>query len=429
MSRRRLLSLLFAACLALAPAIASAEIVRGGGNPAGPLDLSRAKVGQHTLQLLAEIETSRPLPRLQLLGSHPTLKESTAERYLCLNVASPAIGRRLLCPSGRIRKGRIDVGVSVVTRRGTRREGFVTASVNRGRRSLKLEFGLRSLGLKPGRLSFSVQSSWYGPDCQAPSADRAGGRATCRDRLPGQGSGTTRVFPVRRVGCRGFSDTKVFNGPRSRREVALTFDDGPSVYTPQILSILERYDTRATFFDIGQQVPPYAAYANRVLAQGSDLGNHSTQHDVGPGKADIANTNRVIEKSTGFRPCLFRPPTGVLPASTQSAVESLRMVSVVWDVDTSDYSQPGANAIVSRATNVRPGSIVLMHDGGGPRNQTVDALPQIIEKLKSRGYRLVTVTEMLGGRYELDEVHRTPRAFRPITLEALLTPPPAYAGP
>jgi len=76
--------------MTLAPAITSAEIIRGGAHAAGPLDLSKAKVGQHTLHLLATLETSRPLPRLQLLGAHPTLEESKAERYLCLNLASPA---------------------------------------------------------------------------------------------------------------------------------------------------------------------------------------------------------------------------------------------------------------------------------------------------------------------------------------------------
>ena len=87
----------------------------------------------------------------------------------------------------------------------------------------------------------------------------------------------------------------------------------------------------------------------------------------------------------------------------------MHMVSVLWDTDTQDYNLPGPATIKARATSVQPGSIVLMHDGGGPRNQTVAALPGIIENLQRRGYRLVTMTKMLGGRYRYGEVRRTRR--------------------
>ena len=421
---RRLPLLLVALCCAAAPASTHAEIVRGGKHAAGPLDLVAAKVGQHERRLRIRIETTRRLPRLRALDPHPSMRERRAERFLCLNLASPAIGRRLLCPAGGIHHGRVDVGISVVGRGGTRAKGAVPAVVERGKRFIGLEINLRTLGLKPGRLTFSAQSSWSGPGCRA----RRGGTA-CRDRVPGEGSGSTRVYPVRRVGCHGFSDYNVFSGPGDRKEVALTFDDGPSVYTPKVLRILEHHHARATFFEIGAQVPSYSAYSNRVLAQGSELGNHTMNHEVGAGKANLAATSRIIEKQTGFSPCMFRPPEGVLPGSTLAAAEALHMVSVRWNVETSDYTLPGSDAIYSRATKVEPGSIVLMHDGGGPRSQTVAALPRIIENLKSRGYHLVTMTELLNGRYEIAEVHRKQRTFPPVSLETLLTPPVIRPGP
>ncbi len=425
MSRRSVALIVALLCIAV-PATAGAEIVRDGKDAAGPLDLVKVKLGQHDLRLVARIETSRPLPRLRLLEAHPGLKRRRAERYLCLNVASPSIGRRLLCPAGGIRHGRLDVGVSVIGRHGPRRAGSSSAGVSRGKRQIELALNLRKLGLKPGRLTFSAQSSWYGPACRVPG-DRRGRRTVCRDRAPRRGSGTTRIYPVRRVGCGGFSDHNVFNGPGNRKRVALTFDDGPSVYTPQILKILENHNAHATFFQTGSQVPVYSAYSRRVLAQGSELGNHSMRHAVGPGKGDIAQTNRVIENATGFRPCMFRPPEGVLPAATQAAVEALHMVSVRWSVETSDYTLPGAGTIYSRAVKVQPGSIVLMHDGGGPRGQTVAALPHIIENLKSRGYRLVTLTELLGGRYELAEVHRRGRVAQSRSASSRSNTTPALA--
>jgi peptidoglycan/xylan/chitin deacetylase (PgdA/CDA1 family) len=206
------------------------------------------------------------------------------------------------------------------------------------------------------------------------------------------------------VGCAGAGHGKVFNGPRSRKRVALTFDDGPSAYTPQILRILEHHDAHATFFEIGEQVPAYPGYTRAILAQGSELGNHTWRHTIGSSEG-MARTSHLIERASGFRPCMFRPPGGELTASQAAEARRLHMAQVIWDVDTRDWSRPGTGAIISRATAVQPGSIVLMHDGGGPREQTVAALPHIIANLKSRGYHLVTLTRLLGGHYRVAEAH------------------------
>ena len=279
-------------------------------------------------------------------------------------------------------------------------------------------------------MAFTAQTSWYGPGCRGDGAGRAPGNdLACIDRAPQQKAGSIRLYPLRRVGCGGTSTEAIRHGPGGRKVVALTFDDGPSVYTPQVLQILNKYEVHATFFVIGEQVPTYAGYARAVLAQGSELANHTMHHDMGPGRGDLAETDRVIQDTTGFEPCMFRPPGGYLPNSTEDAARSLGMTSVLWDVDTRDYTLPGSATIASRATSVQPGSIVLMHDGGGPRDQTVEALPRIIKNLRHRGYRLVTMTQMLGGRYRLAEDHRPKRDPMDMGFVPGLPPPVFREGP
>ena len=197
----------------------------------------------------------------------------------------------------------------------------------------------------------------------------------------------------------------VSSGSRKRKDVALTFDDGPSPYTPEVLGVLAAHHVHATFFEIGEQVPAYPSMVRRIVQQGNDVADHSLHHEDGPGEESIRQTRDLIESASGFRPCMFRPPGGYEPASTLAAAEALKMVSVIWDVDTRDWTRPGSGSIYATATSVQPGSIVLMHDGGGDRSETVAALPGIIKNLKSRGYHLVTMTHLLNGHYEYAEDH------------------------
>jgi len=399
--RARALTVLVAtALLAAAPQAAAAATAHDPPDIPGPLDLVKVKVAQEGAKLRARIGTSSPLPRLRELRAHPAFEPGRAERYLCLNLAAHSIGRRLYCPAGRVRHGRIAVGVSVVGKRSIRGKGSVRARIERSKRGMVLRIGLGALGIDPGRLGFSARSGWYGPAC-VPGAGR--GPAVCVDRAPPEGAAHTRINPLRRVGCTGVGHGRVFRGPSRHKWVALTFDDGPSVYTDDVLRILDHHHVHATFFQIGQQVPAYAALDRKILAHGNELGNHSWRHAMGPGKADLRQTSDVIERATGFRPCMFRPPGGYLPAATAAAASALGMVSVIWDVDPRDWALPGSGSIYHVATSGGRGSIVLMHDGGGNRSQTVAALPAIIRSYKSRGYRLRTLTQLLGGRYVLAE--------------------------
>jgi peptidoglycan/xylan/chitin deacetylase (PgdA/CDA1 family) len=204
---------------------------------------------------------------------------------------------------------------------------------------------------------------------------------------------------VRAVGCTGGGAELVTNGPRDRKTVALTFDDGPSEYTDGFLDVLRRHHARGTFFEIGQEVPGRADVMRRILREGSEIGNHSMHHDLYPGAADMAATNSVIRAATGFEPCLFRPPGGGVNSAVIGAAGGLGMSTVNWDVDPTDWANPGSAAIYSRVVGaVRPGSIVIMHDGGGNRGGTLAALPRIIEALRARGYRFATVSALLGHR-------------------------------
>jgi peptidoglycan/xylan/chitin deacetylase (PgdA/CDA1 family) len=214
------------------------------------------------------------------------------------------------------------------------------------------------------------------------------------------GNGGTPVGAREVVGCTSGSGPAVAAGPRSRRAVALTFDDGPSTaYTPAILAILERLHASATFFEEGKHVTGREALMRRILASGDEIGNHSFNHPRDPGFDQLAATNRLIRGATGFTPCLFRPPYGLVDPKVESAVRRNDLQTVLWSVDSNDDKHPGAGAIRTRVLSLaQPGSIVLMHDGGH-HPQTVTALPAIVRGLHARGLSLVTVTQLLGGRF------------------------------
>ncbi len=225
----------------------------------------------------------------------------------------------------------------------------------------------------------------------------------CFDALPADGA-VLRLRAPQPTGCTPAGPAYVTNGSRSRHVVALTFDDGPSTYTPAVLDLLEREGIHATFFLIGEQVAGYASFAKRALAEGHMLGDHTWNHaNVSGGGAfasgEITSAASAIQKATGFRPCLFRAPGGAVSSSLIGLAHGLGFTTVQWDVDPQDWSLPGSGAISSRILgHVQNGSIVLMHDGGGPRSQTLAALPGIIHTLKARGYGFVTVTQLLGAR-------------------------------
>ncbi|MEU9048596.1 MULTISPECIES: polysaccharide deacetylase family protein [unclassified Kitasatospora] len=181
--------------------------------------------------------------------------------------------------------------------------------------------------------------------------------------------------------------------------VYLTFDDGPSpAYTPKVLATLARYGVRATFFEIGQNVSAHPSLTAQVARQGHSVQNHSWSHpdlrrlSGSALNSQVSSTDRAIRAQTGRTPTCLRPPYGAVNAAVRSRAAALGKQVVLWSVDPTDWSRPGTEAIRSRVlNNVRPGSVILLHDGGGDRSQTVAALPAIISTLKARGYGFATL--------------------------------------
>jgi peptidoglycan/xylan/chitin deacetylase (PgdA/CDA1 family) len=221
---------------------------------------------------------------------------------------------------------------------------------------------------------------------QADAARRAGGPQA------------RRLF--RTVGCRS-TGGPYRHGP-ARREVAIGFDDGPSRETGAFVRMLERSHARATFFVVGRFVTSARrAELLRELRDGDAIGDHTFSHPnltLTPRvRAQLQWTLGAVRSQTGYTPCVFRPPYGAFDRRVLGAARALGLATVLWSVDPSDYRRPGVRAIVRRVlAAVRPGSIIVSHDGGGPRGETLRAYPHIIAALHARGYRLVTVPTLLG---------------------------------
>ena len=178
----------------------------------------------------------------------------------------------------------------------------------------------------------------------------------------------------------------IARGSRHRDDVALTFDDGPSPYTPEILAILRRTHVRATFFEIGANIAAYPRIAAQVHRDGMLIGDHTQTHPPLATLSAAAQTGqlracaREIESIGAPFPVLWRPPYGSFNATTLSVTHDLHMLMVLWSVDTSDYARPGAARIEYTAlSGARGGTILLFHDGGGNRSCSRSVRQRIIE--------------------------------------------------
>lgn len=206
----------------------------------------------------------------------------------------------------------------------------------------------------------------------------------------------------RPVGCRVNGQAALYtHGPR-KREVALTFDDGPASLTQSFVRMLKANGAVATFFAVGEHVVPrYRATMREELRDGDAIGDHSWSHPDLVLSDEVASqlrrARKAIRRETGYTPCVFRPPYGAYDVAVLRTAKALRFATVNWDVDPVDWALPGVGTIEQRVlAQVQPGSIVLSHDGGGPRQQTLSAYPYIIRALRLRGYRFVTVPQLLG---------------------------------
>ncbi len=179
----------------------------------------------------------------------------------------------------------------------------------------------------------------------------------------------------------------------------LTFDDGPAECTPALLAVLARHGVHATFFVVGRRVARGRELVRRIAAEGHTVGNHSWSHpdlrtlESDALRVELERTSDAIERATGERPSLFRPPYGFTNRNVEAAASALGMRSVLWDVSTDDWLRPGVEAIGEVLRAAPPGAVVLMHDGRaragrGDRRQTVAAVERLLaERRPARAAR------------------------------------------
>ncbi len=189
---------------------------------------------------------------------------------------------------------------------------------------------------------------------------------------------------------------------KTRQKVfALTFDDGPDpTYTPQVLKILRQKHAPATFFMIGKMVRAHALTGQLVVRAGHPIGGHSWTHPKRTHNpaSEIELTDAMIKEKLGITPTMFRPPYGMLKNGLAREASKHNEDVILWSSDSADYSKHSSAAHIKANVmrNLAPGGIALMHDGGGNRSKTVAALPGLIDGIRNRGYKLVTVPELLN---------------------------------
>ena len=202
----------------------------------------------------------------------------------------------------------------------------------------------------------------------------------------------------------------VYHENVKEKVVALTFDDGPSPqWTPLILDELKKANVKATFFMLGEHVKKYPQVARRVAAEGHDIGNHTYSHHVliyykmDELESEIKQAENVIRQVTGKTTVFFRPPKAWLTGEEKQKIKELGYQVVLWSLNSKDWVTFDDKYIIKYLLHhVRPGDIILFHDSGGVftveggnRKETVLAIRKLIERLKERGYRCVTVSELL----------------------------------
>jgi peptidoglycan/xylan/chitin deacetylase (PgdA/CDA1 family) len=372
------------------PAVATAAAANPGA--VAPIRVHASSLRQVGPRLVWHVDTEDPFSANELARDR---------RSLCLLIErvseATVVGQVCVKHPGDRRRPKL------VYRRVTRSGGVggevIEAAVSRtNAQDLTASFLPASVGVDYRPLRWQVLSTARPPACIPASPDPLG----CTARFPAAPA-LARLYAPQPTRCGVRGPAYVTNGARARRLVALTFDDGPWPDTPQFLGVLERAHVPATFFMIGEQVAGHDALLRRMLADGDMIGNHTWSHPnvAGAGANAASQISRtavaIRQTSGGFTPCLFRAPYGAVSGTLISEVRGMGLTTIQWDVDPTDWARPGTDAIYQRVVGaVQSGSIVIQHDGGGNRAQTLAALPREIDTLKARGYKFVTVTDLLG---------------------------------
>lgn len=204
-----------------------------------------------------------------------------------------------------------------------------------------------------------------------------------------------------------YEDLIIKYGNTDEKLIALTFDDGPDEdFTPQILDILKKYNVKATFYVIGEKVQYNKKIIKREYEEGHEIGNHTYTHiNVSKNgynkiKKEIGDTQSAVKSVTGVYPKTFRPPYRAISKDMCEIIKEKDMNIVLWSyVDARDWQSPGVSSIVkSIETEIQNGCIILLHDYNKVRNsksQTIDALDIIIPDLLEKGYKFITISELI----------------------------------
>jgi peptidoglycan/xylan/chitin deacetylase (PgdA/CDA1 family) len=336
-----------------------------------------------------------------------------SNRSLCLLIerrASGAVASQLcVAPPGRAR-GMLRLKLASVTSAGPGAARPIAAVITRHSAStLTASFTPATIGLGYRSLRWQVKSGLVSRACTTEGQGAGGSAGQCTLLYPSRPA-LARLHTPRLVGCVASGQSLVFGGSAQRHEIALTFDDGPWDDPPTLdfVNLLARYHVPATFFEIGDQIATYdrtGSIERRMLADGDMIGDHTWTHpdmvSLSPEQqtSQLDQTASAIRHATGFTPCLWRPPYGDISGQLDSLARSLGFLTIYWNIDPRDWSLPGVGSIESTVLdNARNGGIVEMHFGGGPRQETLSALPTMIGTLRKRGYRFVNVAQMLGLR-------------------------------
>jgi len=371
----------------------------GGAGPSQPLAVQTASLGQDGQDLVWQVVLTQPFSP----GALARDRES-----VCLLIERAGNGSALsrVClagPQPGARAPQLIYAPMIGT--GSGHGSAIAATVTRASpRALTASFLPASIGLSYEPLRWQVISSLAVPGC----VPAVSGQAGCATLFPATAT-LVRLHTPQLVGCEPAGPDWVFHGPTNKREIALTFDDGPWSEPPssQFVSLLAREHAPATFFEIGEHIAtydPHGTVEREMLADGDMIGDHTWSHPdlLGLSQAaqrqEIARAAVAIRHATGgFQPCLFRAPYGAVDPGLLALAHSMGFATIQWNVDPRDWALPGTGAIIDNVVaNAHDGAIVEEHFGGGPRYETLDALPKEIAELRAKGYQLVTLTQMLG---------------------------------
>ncbi|MBV9944999.1 MAG: polysaccharide deacetylase family protein [Solirubrobacterales bacterium] len=389
---------LIIAILAIVGSTAALGPARAGGSSVGgaPLPVYAASLKQQGQQLVWHVELATPFSPGALAKDG---------RTLCLLIEPRTHGgvAGRICISSPDRRSRTPrlLYTPLTGQSGPAR--VIAAIVTRSSdRELTASFMPAAVRSSYAPLRWQVISTLKARACLPPTPSPGG----CSVLFPPKPA-LVRLHEPQLVGCVPSGPAWVFHGSNRAREIALTFDDGPWYDTARFVDVLAREHAVATFFQIGDQISQYAqdGLDQRMLRDGDMIGDHTWNHaDVAAGGSgaaiEISSAAAAIRRATGgFQPCLFRAPGGNVTPRLLTTAHALGFTTIQWDIDPRDWATPGTTEIYDNVVgNAHGGAIVIQHDGGGNRSETLAALPLEIHTLRREGYRFVTVTELLGYR-------------------------------